>query len=177
MLKWLAAFGLAASSSATTCDIFEAGKTPCVAAHSTVRALYKSYDGPLYQVAISDPNGNPTAKTLDIKVTKAGGFADAASQDRFCANVHCVFSMIYDQSPLKNHLGIAPAGGAHHAQDRYTAAATDPLTVGGNKVYGLRMDPPGGYRCDNTTGIATGDEAETMYAVFNGSHYNNRCCL
>merc|ERR1712203_811048 len=39
------------------------------------------------------------------------------------------------------------------------------------------MDPPSGYRRDNTTGIATGDEAETMYAVFNGTHYNNRCCF
>ena len=32
------------------CDIFAAGKTPCVAAHSTVRAMYGSYAGPLYQV-------------------------------------------------------------------------------------------------------------------------------
>ena len=39
------------------------------------------------------------------------------------------------------------------------------------------MDPPSGYRRDNTTGIAVHDEAETIYAVFNGSHYNNRCCF
>ena len=32
------------------CDIYAAGGTPCVAAYSTVRALYVSYDGPLYQV-------------------------------------------------------------------------------------------------------------------------------
>ena len=32
------------------CDIYGAAGTPCVAAHSTVRALLSSYDGPLYQV-------------------------------------------------------------------------------------------------------------------------------
>src|SRR5260370_29056561 len=32
------------------CDIYAAGGTPCVAAHSTTRALYASYNAPLYQV-------------------------------------------------------------------------------------------------------------------------------
>ena len=32
------------------CDIYAAGNTPCVAAHSTVRALFGSYSGNLYQV-------------------------------------------------------------------------------------------------------------------------------
>ena len=32
------------------CDIYATGGTPCVAAHSMVRALYESYNGPLYQV-------------------------------------------------------------------------------------------------------------------------------
>ena len=32
------------------CDIYAAGGTPCAAAHSTVRALYATYNGPLYQV-------------------------------------------------------------------------------------------------------------------------------
>ena len=49
--------------------------------------------------------------------------------------------------------------------------------MGGHKVYGLRMDPPSGYRNDTTNGVAVGDEAETMYAVLNGSHYNDRCCF
>ena len=30
---------------------------------------------------------------------------------------------------------------------------------------------------DKTRGIAVGDESETMYAVFNGKHYNNKCCF
>ena len=32
------------------CDIYAVAGDPCVAAHSTTRALYASYDGPLYQV-------------------------------------------------------------------------------------------------------------------------------
>ena|SRR5690348_6240732 len=32
------------------CDIYAAAGDPCVAAHSTTRALYASYNGPLYQV-------------------------------------------------------------------------------------------------------------------------------
>ena len=32
------------------CDIYAADGGPCIAAHSTVRALYAAYDGPLYQV-------------------------------------------------------------------------------------------------------------------------------
>ena len=35
------------------CDILGAAATPCVAAHSTVRALYAAYDGPLYNVTRS----------------------------------------------------------------------------------------------------------------------------
>ena len=45
------------------CDIYGAAGTPCVAAHSTTRALYASYNGPLYQV--KRPSDG---KTLDIGV-------------------------------------------------------------------------------------------------------------
>lgn len=107
----------------------------------------------------------------------AGGFANAASQDTFCSGTKCVFWRIYDQSPQGNHLAVGPPGGAHNQQDIPADATAGPLTVGGHRVYGLRMDPPSGYRNDTTSGIAVGDEAETMYAVFNGTHYNNRCCF
>ena len=38
------------------CDIYGAAQTPCVAAYSTVRALYASYGGPLYQVQRASDN-------------------------------------------------------------------------------------------------------------------------
>ena len=80
------------------CDIYTAAGDPCVAAHSTTRALYASYNGPLYQV-LRQPDG----KTLDIGVIQpsrsdAGGYADAAAQDEFCANTYCWITTVYDQS-------------------------------------------------------------------------------
>ena len=70
------------------CDIYAAGGTPCVAAHSSTRALYSSYEGPLYQV-MRQSDG----KTIDIQVVKAsagdpGGYADAAAQDEFCKDTY-----------------------------------------------------------------------------------------
>ena len=47
------------------CDIYAAAGDPCVAAHSTTRALYASYNGPLYQV-LRQSDG----KTLDIGVVR-----------------------------------------------------------------------------------------------------------
>src|SRR5580704_10793364 len=52
-LGGLLASGASSPSRAATqgpCDIYAAASTPCVAAHSTTRALYAAYDGPLYQV-------------------------------------------------------------------------------------------------------------------------------
>ena len=58
------------------CDIYAAGGAPCVAAHSSTRALYAAYNGPLYQV-LRQSDG----KTLDIGVVQSsasdpGGYAD-----------------------------------------------------------------------------------------------------
>jgi len=159
-------------AAASPCDIFASGGTPCVAAHSTVRALYGAYDGKLYQIRRASDQ-----MERDVLVTEPGGFAASITQDEFCANTSCVFTRIYDQSPNGNHLAVAPAGGAHRRPDIPADANAGLLLVGGHKVYGVRMDPPSGYRNDTTTGIAVGDEPETIYGVFNGSHYNNRCCF
>ena len=40
----------------------------------------------------------------------AGGYANAAAQDAFCANTICVINVIYDQSGKGNHLYQAPPG-------------------------------------------------------------------
>src|SRR5665647_3717771 len=93
------------------CDIYAAGGSPCVAAHSTTRALYASYKGPLYQV-MRQSDG----KTLDIGVVQPsegdpGGYADAAAQDAFCADTYCWITVLYDQSPMHNDLTQAPRGG------------------------------------------------------------------
>src|SRR5688572_20869125 len=79
------------------CDIYAAAGTPCVTAHSTVRSLSSRYGGPLYQVKRAD------GRLLDIGVI-AGGFANSAAQDRFCAGTLCYINRIYDQSGKGNDL-------------------------------------------------------------------------
>ena len=59
------------------CDIYASAGSPCAAAHSTTRALYATYNGPLYQV-LRQSDG----KTLDIGVVTPGGYAAAVAQDR-----------------------------------------------------------------------------------------------
>ncbi|GAA4628209.1 arabinofuranosidase catalytic domain-containing protein [Actinoallomurus vinaceus] len=161
-----------ASAASLPCDIYAAGGTPCVAAHSTTRALYASYNGPLYQVRRSSDN-----TTRDIGVLSAGGVADAAAQDSFCAGTSCVITVIYDQSGRGNNLTQAPGGGAAGGPDNLANATAAPTTVGGHKAYGVYVAAGTGYRNDRTNGIATGDQAEGEYAIFDGTHYNGGCCF
>src|SRR5215472_5667639 len=70
----------AQAATSLPCDIYAAAGTPCVAAHSTTRALYAAYNGSLYQVRRSSDN-----TTLNIGTLAAGGYANAAAQDSFCA--------------------------------------------------------------------------------------------
>ena len=92
--------GTAGSGATGPCDIYQAGNAPCGAAHSTVRALYGAYTGPLYQVQRASDKA-----TKDIPVG-SGGFADASVQDSFCAGTTCTIPIIYDQSPNGNHLRV-----------------------------------------------------------------------
>ena len=100
---------------------FQAANTPCVAAHSTVRALYAKYDGPLYQVNISTAtcrwswtmtNTNMSVpwqvlrtsdnKTQNVSLLSRGGYANSETQDEFCARADCVIWRIYDQTTYSN---------------------------------------------------------------------------
>ncbi|MFG1811916.1 alpha-L-arabinofuranosidase B [Streptomyces sp. NPDC049040] len=158
------------------CDIYQSGGTPCVAAHSTTRALYGSYNGSLYQVRRAKDNA-----TQNIGVLSAGGYANAAAQDSFCSGTTCVITVIYDQSGRGNNLTQAPPGGfngpASGGYDNLANATAAPTTVGGHKAYGVFVAPGTGYRNNHTNGIATGDAAEGMYAIFDGTHYNGGCCF
>ncbi|MEV3860140.1 alpha-L-arabinofuranosidase B [Streptomyces sp. NPDC050095] len=158
------------------CDIYAAGGTPCVAAHSTTRALYGTYNGPLYQVMRASDNA-----TKDIGPLSVGGYADAAAQDSFCAKTSCVISVIYDQSGKGNKLTRALKGHwpgpAEGGNDNLANAFEAPVTVGGHTAYGVHVAPGTGYRNNNTHGIATGDQPEGMYAILDGTHFNGGCCF
>ncbi|WMF04498.1 arabinofuranosidase catalytic domain-containing protein [Micromonospora robiginosa] len=158
------------------CDIYAAGGTPCVAAHSTTRALFGAYTGRLYQVRRASDN-----TTRDINALSAGGPADSAVQDSFCANTSCLITVIYDQTTRGNHLTQAPPGGfsgpAPGGYDNLADAKAAPTTVLGHRAYGVFVAPGTGYRDNTTNGIAKGDQPEGMYAIFDGTHYNGGCCF
>jgi len=40
-----------------------------------------------------------------------------------------------------------------------------------------RFDPGYGYHVDNTTGVATGNDPESIYAVMSGKNFNGGCCF
>ena len=164
------------------CDIYAAGNTPCVAAHSTTRALFAAYNGPLYQV-MRQSDG----KTLDIGVVQpsgsdSGGYANAAAQDAFCANTYCWITTVYDQSGHKNDITQAPPGpaGTQMAMGGFNnvpVADWAPVTIMGHKVYGIFISPGMGLRNDNPHFTAVDDQAEGQYWVVNGHHFNGGCCF
>ena len=174
------AVGLVATSSlanAGPCDIYSSGGTPCVAAHGLTRALYNGYSGPLYQVSRGSDGS-----TTDIAPLSAGGVANAGAQDSFCGSTTCLITIIYDQSGHGNHLTQAPPGGSAQGPDPngydYLASAVGaPVTLNGQKAYGVFSSPSTGYRNNAATGTATGDEPEGMYMVLDGTHYNTACCF
>lgn len=161
------------------CDIYQSGNTPCVAAHSTVRALYGSYGGRLYQVRRASD-----LSTKDIAALAPGGYADSTGQDSFCAATTCTISIIYDQSPNGNHLSKSPPGGWLNNGGLEANATAAKAKVGGHTVYGVYTTSnfdndvgAVGYRNNSTKGVATGDDPEAMYMVVSGKHYNQWCCF
>ncbi|KAI4663920.1 uncharacterized protein J4E88_010770 [Alternaria novae-zelandiae] len=175
----IAALGLVATGSfvaAGPCDIYASGNTPCIAAHSTTRALYNSFSGSLYQIK----RGSDGA-TTNVAPLSAGGVANAATQDKFCANTTCLITIIYDQSGRGNHLTQAPPGGFNgpeaNGYDNLAGAIGAPVTLNGKKAYGVFVSPGTGYRNNKVSGSATGDAAEGMYAVLDGTHFNDACCF
>lgn len=173
------ALSLIATGSLVTagpCDIYSSGGTPCVAAHSTTRALYSGYSGSLYQVRRSSDS-----QTTNIAPVSAGGVANAAAQDSFCANTSCYITIIYDQSGRGNHLTDAPPGGfsgpGANGYDNLANAGSAPVHLNGQKAYGVYVAPGTGYRNNAPNGIATGNAAEGIYAVLDGTHYNDQCCF
>jgi len=163
----------------TVCDVLAAAGQPCVAAHSTTRVLYTGYTGPLYQVckgsSVAGPNSCTSGMTKDIGTVN--GYADAASQDSFCSGGTCTISIVYDQTPKKNDLKPAPAGGAKNTPDNPASANALPTTLSGHSVYGILIKPGMGYRRLVANGTATGDEPETEYMVSGQKDLVNGCCF
>jgi len=157
------------------CDIYAAANTPCVAAHSTVRALFGSYSGPLYQVRRASDK-----TTKDIPVLARGGFADTATQDSFCSGTTCTISVLYDQSTYKNDLVKSPVAHWLPNGGSEADASKGKITVSGHSVHGIYVTGFSGnvaYRNNATKGVAKGDQAEAMYMVVDGKRFSDQCCF
>ncbi len=173
----IAQVGVISAPAATRrpCDIF-AAKTPCVAAYSTTRALYRAYTGPLYQVTRQSDNTSINIGLLP------DGYANAARQRAFCAGATCTMTRIYDQSPNHNDLTRAPPGGAArgpgpNGYDLPAQANALPVTVAGRKVYGIAISPGMGYRNDSPKQTAVNGQPEGVYMVTSALNLNEKCCF
>ena len=155
------------------CDIYEAAGTPCAAAHSTARALFSGYGGALYEVTRHSDRA-----TLAIGTT-ASGAADAAAQDSFCRGTGCVVTALLDQTPHQNHLHTAPGGPIYNPVPDHgvNASRAEAAVHAGSRVYGAYFEGKMGYRNDSTSGVPVGEEAETMYMLVDGRHFNDKCCF
>jgi hypothetical protein len=172
----LAGVGSAQAATSMPCDIYASGGTPCIAAHSTTRALFGTYNGPLYQVQRASDK-----QYSNVGVLAAGGVVNAATQDSFCANTSCVITKIYDQTSNHNDLPISWGGfwkgpGANGADVGADAKAL-PVTIGGQKAYGVKVTQGVGYRVDNAKGAPTGSQPEGIYMITSSNLVNQWCCF
>ncbi|GAA5186025.1 arabinofuranosidase catalytic domain-containing protein [Rugosimonospora acidiphila] len=172
----LAGVGSAQAATSMPCDIYASDGTPCIAAHSTTRALFGTYNGPLYQVQRASDK-----QYSNIGVLSAGGVVNAATQDSFCANTSCVITKIFDQTSNHNDLPISWGGywkgpGANGADVGADAKAL-PVTVGGQKAYGVKVTQGVGYRVDNAKGAPTGSQPEGIYMITSSNLVNQWCCF
>ncbi|WP_433217206.1 arabinofuranosidase catalytic domain-containing protein [Dactylosporangium sp. CS-047395] len=164
--------GTAQAAGPLPCDIYASNGTACVAAHSTTRALFAAYNGPLYTVQRAD-NG----ATHNVGLLAAGGYANAGDQDAFCNGTTCRITRIFDQTSNHSDLTIAPDGGAGSG-DRGADASEIAVTAGGHKVYGLWVSPGVGYRFNGRApGVAVNGQPEGVYMVASGTHVGSDCCF
>ncbi len=166
----------AAASVSLPCDVYASGGTPCVAAHSTVRALFASYNGALYQVKRASDGS-----TKDIGLLSAGGYVNAASQDSFCSGTSCTITKLYDQTSHHNDLPISTGGywkgPGPNGSDIGANATALPITIGGHPAYGIKVTPGVGYRTDAANGVPTGSAPEGIYMVTSSNNVNQYCCF
>jgi hypothetical protein len=163
--------GPAQAAGPLPCDIYGSAGTACVAAHSTTRALFAGYNGPLYQVKRASDGASANVGTL-----AAGDYANASAQDAFCAGTSCIITVIYDQSTHHNDLTVEGPGTAG-GQDVGANAAALPVSAGGHNVYGVYIAPHTGYRHYVGDGVARNGQPEGMYMVASGTHVNGGCCF
>jgi non-reducing end alpha-L-arabinofuranosidase len=174
----------AATATAKPCDIYATGGTPCEAAYSTTRALFASYNGPLYQIQRASDSS-----TLNIGLQSAGGVVNSAPQVSFCSGTTCTITQLYDQSANGNNLPVSPgkscsgcSGGLNgpgpNGSDIGANAMALPVTIGGQRAYGVLVNNIGtGYRNDAVKNVPTGSQPEGEYMMTSSMLTSGSCCF
>ncbi|SFE18189.1 Alpha-L-arabinofuranosidase B, catalytic [Actinacidiphila alni] len=174
----------AAAAAPGPCDIYASGGTPCAAAYSTTRAMFASYNGPLYQIQRDSDHG-----ARNIGLASAGGPVDAAPQDSFCAGTTCTITELYDQTPNANNLPISPgsscpgcsgslSGPGPNGSDIGADAMALPVTIGGRHAYGVLFNNIGtGYRNNAAKNVPTGSQPEGIYMLTSSNLVSSSCCF
>jgi hypothetical protein len=174
----------ASAATAEPCDIYASGGTPCEAAYSTTRALFETYDGPLYQVQRASDS-----TYLNVGLESTGGVVNVAPENSFCASTTCTITELYDQTSNANNMPISPgtscsgcsggnAGPGANGADIGAPAEALPLYVGGQPAYGIDFDKFGtGYRDNTARNLPTGSEADGLYAVTSSNLTDSSCCF
>lgn len=125
------------------------------------------------------------APAADVTVSVAGGGGSGsawaiipdAPGPSYPPRADCVIKQVYDQSNNGNHLLPADPAINNPNSDNPVNATRHPVYVGGHKVYGMYFESGQGYRAHNTTAVARGNDAETLYMVTSGTHFNGDCCF
>ncbi|HEX4724277.1 MAG TPA: arabinofuranosidase catalytic domain-containing protein [Pseudonocardiaceae bacterium] len=173
----------AAASAQKPCDIDASGGTPCEAAYSTTRALFASYNGPLYQIQRASDNSK-----LNIGLQSAGGVVSSAPQVSFCSGTTCTIVQLYDQTANANNLPISPGtscsgcsgslSGPANGADIGANAMALPVTIGGQPAFGVLVNNIGtGYRNNAARNVPTGAQPEGMYMMTSSMLTSNSCCF
>jgi hypothetical protein len=147
------------------CDIAELAGTPCVAAHSVTRRLWKRYGGPLFQLTRVSDN-----TTQDVGFLP-NGVVNQSEINTFCSGTTCTFSLIYDQMhTAANGNNLPQATGTNQAPLSYT-------TFSNGKTLPIVATVPGVYYRNRnaTVGIPTGNASITEYEVINTFQWSY-CC-
>ena len=128
-------------------------------------------NGPLYQVTRASDSA-----THDIRSVPAGGVADAAGQNPFCAHTTCQITEIFDQSPRHNNLTVEGRA-TQGPVDIGAVANALPVQVNSHLAYGVKLSAGVGHRDNTATGVAVRDQPEGVYMVAFGAYANDRCCF
>ena len=160
----------AAASALRPCNIYASGGTPASPRTARPDALRHLPRPALPGTARVGRHGRQHRRA------RAGGYANAAAQDSFCAGTYCTITQaLRSDRTAQRPRRSRPVGGEPAAdRARRGGAAGD-----GRRPQGLRRLHLGRQRLPQQRDQRCRDRqpAEGMYMVTEGTHVNNRCCF